>query len=235
MPQNSDVIVKPHATFDGKTIGDWTAAWWDWLLDAPDSQNPLTDATGAFQNVNNTLPVFFLAGTGGGTAVRGDPNPIQVPEGTPILLPLVNAASSSPTDAFFVAPHNGSTVAQITLDQLITERAITDPSTHLFASIDGVAIPEQELRTHFEKTGLFSMGPVQPDSVAANGHFLSGTLAPGTELGPARADGYWLMLNGLSNVDSNGSQPGDHTLTFGFTSPGFTVSVTDYIDIVPPV
>jgi hypothetical protein len=238
MSKNSDVIVKPHATFDGKTIGDWTAAWWDWLLDAPASQDPLTDTTGAFQNVNNTLPVFFLAGTGGGTAVRGDPNPIQVPEGTPILLPLVNAASSSPTDAFFVAPHNGSTVAQITHDQLITERAITDPSTHLFASIDGVAIPEQELRTHFEKTGLFSMGPVQPGSFANHGAdvgFLGTNVPVGTELGPARAEGYWLMLNGLSNVDSNGSQPGDHTLTFGFTSPGFTVSVTDYIDIVPHV
>ena len=64
MSKNSDVIVKPHATFLGKTMADWTAAWWDWLLDAPDNQNPLTDTTGAFQNVNNTLPVFFLAGTG---------------------------------------------------------------------------------------------------------------------------------------------------------------------------
>jgi hypothetical protein len=153
----------------------------------------------------------------------------------------ISSAPTSPENPTNVAPHNGSTVAQVTLDQLATLRtnpnSLTDPNTHLFASIDGVEIPEQELRTHFEKTGLFSMGPVQPESVAADGNFFSVPLAPGTELGPARAEGYWLMLNGLSNVDSNGSQPGDHTLTFGATfgpEPNpFKMSVTAYIDIVP--
>jgi hypothetical protein len=64
------------------------------------------------------------------------------------------------------------------------------------------------------------MGRTRPGSeIAAIG------AAVGSELSPTLGSGYWLMVSGLS--------PGEHTLTFGGAeSDGFSVSVTDHIDVV---
>ena len=109
-----------------------------------------------------------------------------------------------------------------TKDPKSTEKGLVadfpDSVTSLFATIDGVSItnPESDL----VNTGFFSMGRTRPGSeVAALG-------APvGSELSPTLGSGYWLMVSGLS--------PGEHTLTFGGAeSNGFSVSVTDHINVV---
>jgi len=58
-------IYDPHATVLGQSIGDWTADWWTWTLQAPLATNPLLDPSGAYANVNNTAPVFFIGGDPG--------------------------------------------------------------------------------------------------------------------------------------------------------------------------
>jgi hypothetical protein len=221
-------IFDPHATVEGHTIADWTAEWWNWAFEAPASKNPFTDPTGAFQNINNDEPVFFLAGTFGGSETRGANDPIDVPEGTPVLFPLINGLSTPALfSEGFQQPGESDRHA---VDREIAEftAIVTDPArSKIFASIDGIAIPEKELRAHFEVTDFFSMGPVEVGSVAHKVFHLT----PGTPLEPAKAAGYWLMAE-LSNQDCNGSDPGDHTLTFGGAIPGFSTSVTAYIDIV---
>src|SRR4030095_2202462 len=61
-------------------------SWWQWALETPASENPLTDTTGQFAAVNQSGPVWFLAGNLGGTTVRT----ITVPSGKALFFPIVN-------------------------------------------------------------------------------------------------------------------------------------------------
>src|SRR5919109_2748681 len=196
-------ILDPDSTVEGKSIAEWTAEEWNWFIDAPADKHPGLDTTGAYQSINNDGPVFFLAGPLTGEPVAyGADDPVEVDEGTPILLPLI-------TEASFPG------VIDPKYEHLPLEKAVLkdvadlkDAVTSLFASIDGVAIPEAELWEHWHETGLFSMGPVEEGSLLDAWDILP----VGTEVKPAAAAGYWLMLDGLSKKDSNGSDPGDHTL-----------------------
>jgi hypothetical protein len=62
------------------------ASWWQWALETPASENPLTDTTGQFAAVNQSGPVWFLAGNVGGTTVRT----ITMPSGKALFFPIVN-------------------------------------------------------------------------------------------------------------------------------------------------
>jgi hypothetical protein len=61
-------------------------SWWQWALETPASENPLTDTTGQFAAVNQSDPVWFLAGNIGGITVRT----ITVPSGKALFFPIVN-------------------------------------------------------------------------------------------------------------------------------------------------
>lgn len=72
----------------GKTIGEWSAKWWQWALAAPASANPMIDNTGAHCTISQKGPIWFLAGVwGGGTVARN----CTVPSGKHILFPIANA------------------------------------------------------------------------------------------------------------------------------------------------
>ena len=75
-PSFADSINPGIFALDSKPYGssyeDWTIKFWQWLLSIPSDRNPITDTTGELcgENQNSTLPVFFLAFSGGGSAVR---------------------------------------------------------------------------------------------------------------------------------------------------------------------
>lgn len=70
----------------GKDFVTWTIAWWKWIIAIPQDQNPTNDHSGQFCNMNQSGPVWFLAGTSGGPAVRE----CIIPAGKAILLPVLN-------------------------------------------------------------------------------------------------------------------------------------------------
>src|SRR3954453_19046549 len=154
-PADAYTILAPDSIVAGQSIADWTAAWWTWALQAPDSTNPLTDPDGRFAHVQNNGPVFFIAGN---TATRS----FTVPAGKPILFPLINFfdVESVPFDDPKFSLSERETAASIFTSSWVN--AVDKAS--LFASIDGnpVANPSQ----YFEETGFFDMGPAQPGSFA---------------------------------------------------------------------
>lgn len=194
--------------YDGQSLEQWTEKWFTWAWnETPATKNPLLDTTGAWAGVDNNGPVFFIAGTTG--ALTSADRTFDVPEGKPLLIPMLNSID--------------------TLDPKPTEAGdmvdFRDSVTSLFATIDGVSItnPESDL----VNTGFFPMGGLtKPDSLIAS------IGAPAySNLYPTLGSGYWLMVSGLS--------PGEHTLTFGgtdgpspFVPSGFSVSVTDHINVV---
>lgn len=212
-------VYDPHSTVLGQSIAEWTAEWWTWgfqaparLVTQPDGSvtiegNPLTDTTGEHANMDNDGPVFFVAGTFGGEVERS----FTVPEGKPLLIPLVN---------YIVAKFADEQNGDVELQKAEIEKdlaPIRDTITDLFAEIDG--IPIQNLGVHYEETDFFKMGPAR-----------AGTLnevfgAPlDDDLYPSKSIGNWLMVDYLS--------PGEHTLHFGGTIDGTPVDITDNIYIL---
>lgn len=186
-------VLPPGATLRGWTYGDWAAAWWQWTLQFPIEQNPMTDPTGAFGNAGQKGPVWFLSGTFDGSAKRS----ITVPAGKRLFFPLFNVFCdySCPEPGFQPAPGQ-------TLEEFLTDsaEAMADMATELFAEVDGVPLQNLwDYRAHSDLK-LFTK---HPSLVALDPCITSGPQ-------PAVAAGYWLMLAPLAK--------GQHTVRFGSTA-----------------
>lgn len=171
---NADSMVfPPDSTPYGKTINEWTAAWWQYVMSFPASKNPLADATGANCADKQSDPVFFLAGTTGGSAVRDD---CVVPFGTSILFPVINVIAAVPED--------GATAADI-VSLASWYESHTD---NVNATVDGVNITSLKPDYRFPSP-IFSF-------VGAN----HGIFAPYYEgyRATAFSDGWWVMLTPLT-------------------------------------
>src|SRR3954451_15035019 len=93
-PASAYTILPPDSIVAGRSIADWTAAWWTRTLQSPAAQDPQVDPSGAFANFNNDGPVFFIAGTNGlsGPVSRS----FEVPAGKPVLFPMINFFDTEP-------------------------------------------------------------------------------------------------------------------------------------------
>jgi hypothetical protein len=72
------------------TYGEWSAKWWIWALSIPEENNPITDQTGENCDINQQGPVWFLAGTLGGSVTRQ----CDIPPDKAILLSPLNIECS---------------------------------------------------------------------------------------------------------------------------------------------
>jgi hypothetical protein len=204
MPK-TNYVLNPNDTVSGETITQWTEDWWRWAWQAPASSNPASDPDGRFAHVNGndgSGPVFFISGSPSQDAASVTERDITVPAGKAILFPLINVID---------AEGPGIPASIPGLNPIATTNlVISDFMSHvnkdtLFANIDGVGVKNP--LAYSERTGIFSLGPVQDGSVLNSFGVSAGTPTPTT-----KADGYWLMLNGLPQ--------GDHTLAFGGSMTG---------------
>jgi hypothetical protein len=153
----------------GKSYGEWSAKWWNWAVSQPAETSPLTDETGARCGVNQSGPVFFLAGTTGGSATRS----CTVPAGKGVLFPMINGDCSE-------AEGNGTTDAELRA----CAKDLMDHVTHAEATIDGV--PVRKAREFRAASPLFTLNPVAGNPFG---------IPPGPT--PCVADGFWILVNGL--------------------------------------
>lgn len=174
-PLRADVVVEPHgAMVAGKTISEWTTNWWQWGLSFGPFANPFYDSQGGSANLNQSGPVFFLAGSPGGSNSRR----FEVPSDTYILMPLLVGEWSQLELGF------DKSAAEVR--QAASQQADLIDSLH--TTLDGVPIPQTMLFTHREVSPDF-------DFVATSGNALG---VPAGASGIAVADGYFLMLQPLS-------------------------------------
>src|SRR5919108_6168640 len=122
---SSPVIFPPDSQPYGLTYGEWTAKWWQWAHSIPAANNPMLDQTGkdCAQAQNQTGPVWFLAGTGAGSAERT----CTIPGGKAILLPIINTA-------------NVRTAGETQEQLLAGVKEYQDKVTTLDASVDGTPL-----------------------------------------------------------------------------------------------
>lgn len=183
----------------GKTYGEWSAAWWQWLLSIPAATNPNLDPTGANCAEGQSGKVWFLAGTFGGSATRA----CTVPHGKALLLPILNTAFGA---GVFDCEPTGSGPCVVSVLRASAAAQLDNPML-LQASIDGR--PLQSLSSYRIQSPVFSL------TFPAGAVFglPSGTFTPHV------SDGYWLLIAPLS--------AGAHTIhSRGITNSGFEVELT---------
>jgi hypothetical protein len=166
---SNPAIFLPDSQPYGLTYGEWTAKWWQWAHSITTENNPQLDETGedCTQAQNQTGPVWFLAGTSGGSAERT----CTIPAGKAILIPIINAA--------YVG-----TAGETEEDMRTGVKEWIDTVTTLEGSIDGV--PLQNLSNYRVQSPAFN-DTLPNDNVLGE--------PEGTYL--AVSDGYWIFLEPL--------------------------------------
>jgi hypothetical protein len=203
-------VLPINSTPAGKTYGQWSAAWWQYVYSLPNSVSPFFDGTGAHCGVGQGgSKVFFLVGVAP-TATQS----CTVPAGTTLFFPVLNVESDN------VCPLVTPAMTVVELRSLA--KSLMDAATNLHASIDGV--PVQDVSSYRVTSPVFSFTlPATIDNLCTA---FGGTVA-GTTISPVVGDGYYLMLAPLP--------PGTHTLKFGGAVPsvGFSIDNTYQIKVSP--
>ena len=158
----------PSAT---PTVGELSAAWWQWALSIPAGANPLGDGTGELCGVGQHGDVWFLAGTLDGSPANRS---CRVPAGTKILFPAINAECSVVEDASLQSRAALRSCAKGFMD-LVTEAT---------ASVD-----ERTVKVVRTRSPLFSI-TLPPGNVL-------GIENPTPNPSRAFADGFWVLLEPL--------------------------------------
>jgi hypothetical protein len=189
-------VAPPNSQPHGKTYGEWGAEWSQWLVGIPAAMNPALDATGEFGDVDQSGPVWFLAGTLSGSAERT----LTVPAGKALFFPLVSYLSWDTDDleaAKDLAESLGLDPDDLTTEELIRlyANANVDPGAELTLVIDGVAL--RDLRQYRADSPSFDI--LDTDLIDDFG-------LPISQPNLAVAAGYWIMLAPLP--------AGRHTIHF---------------------
>jgi hypothetical protein len=77
------LVVPPQSESFPQTYGEWGGRWSQYTIGIPAGENPIADQSGALCHLGQWGPVFFLVGTGGGSATRS----CDVPADTGIFFP----------------------------------------------------------------------------------------------------------------------------------------------------
>jgi hypothetical protein len=128
-------MLPSDAVVDGKTIGQWTADWWDWVGSFPVTASPLVDSTGELQNINQPGGSVFLVGgspylVAGSSAVAT--RSVDVPGNRHLLVPLVYLSITSSVG-------DPPEMIECMMTQLANDVA------SLTLSIDGTNLPQEVL------------------------------------------------------------------------------------------
>ena len=204
-------IFPPQSHPYGKSYGAWGAEWWKWVYSTPADHNPITDPTGDFGSLNQSGPVWFLAGTFGTTVERT----ITIPESKGIFFPIFNYFNDYPCPDSTFHPAPGQT-----LEAFLAEgaAAVIDTATALAVQVDGVEL--EDLFNYRAASHLVTFTADDP-----SWKDLDPCITPGQpQFGVA--DGYWVMHAPLPK--------GKHTIHIFATAvfaTGFVVDVTYHVTI----
>jgi hypothetical protein len=183
----SSRILPAHAHAFGKSLGEWTAAWWQWALAMPVDAHPLFDTADC--DAGQSGKVFFLGGAFTGTSTTRE---CTVPVGKAILIAVLNVECSTVEPP----PFFGSNEEELRE----CAKGFQDTGFGLSASVDDC--PVQNL------DGYRVQSPVFDFSAPANNVLF----IPGPVSGQSVSDGVWLLIAPLSAgehvIHVQGSFPG---------------------------
>jgi hypothetical protein len=169
----------------GKTYGQWSALWWQWVYSTPSPVNPWVDTTGEFCDVNQPDgKVWFLAETKEGLVERS----CTIPAHKSLFYPLLNAAW---TDC--PAPSTDSELSTNEVRKIMAEDQ--DSACQVTSSLDGQPIPAlgRGITARAQSPVFTTILP--ENNVADPG---CGVPLPAGKTGRQISDGRWVMLPPLA-------------------------------------
>lgn len=166
---NNLELFAPNSRPFGITYAQWTAKWWQWVLSIAETENPLVDGTGRNCAINQTGPVWFLAGTLKGPALRS----CAIPANKAILFPVINVEAS-------VAERDGTTEEELAACVKFEMDQITD----MRAMVSGTNV--NDVKQYRIQSLLFNV-TLPADNIL-------GLPAQTTKM---MSEGYWLFLKPL--------------------------------------
>jgi hypothetical protein len=154
------------------SYAEWTAKFWQWLLEQPSDNNPVNDQTGKNCANNQKDPnVWFLLGTAGGSAERT----CTIPAGKAILVSIINVVCSYATDPELKSESELRSCA----------KADQDKVTSVELTLDGMKF--QDLKKNRIQSPLFNV-------TLPKNNIFQGTPGPTKAI----SDGFWVFLKPLS-------------------------------------
>ena len=241
-PGNSGFTVfAPNSKPYGLTIGEWSARWWAWVLSIPPESNPQLDGIAGKASSHTGHcdqgqqdPVWFLAGSYAGTAIRT----CQVPLGRSLLFPIFNnpfgagvgdcqtpgnGGSTIPCSQYQNPYETNSPLVGIPALQAAAADQIQFYNPAMEVTLDGVSL--QSLTSYRAASPAFSYW-LTSDSLLNN---VFGYTNPAGLEYPTVSDGYWVMVTP--------TKPGSHTIRFRATSQNpsapFALDVTYQLIVTP--
>jgi hypothetical protein len=196
-------VADPASLPGGLSYPQWSVKWWQWVTSIPVPINPWQDTTGAYCDVDQSGPVWFLSGTGAG------PINCVVPAGKMIFFPLDAILVDYPCPDPTFQPGPGQS-----LEQFLTigygdnpgGRQYMDLVSALSVSLDGVPVQDQDLSPRSWNPKYRATSPLFVLHNDRSWQSIDPCAAPGHK---AVSDGYWMMLKPLS--------PGSHILIYSIT------------------
>jgi hypothetical protein len=167
-PQLFPPLAKPY----GITYGQWTVRWWNWAFLSPSEFNPVVDHNGENAAVNQSGPVWFLAGTFGENRIPE--RSCKIPFGKAILFPVINYEMNALEDPTLTNEAQLIDHVRTDIDDIITMEAI----------VDGMKVPVHRIKSD----------PTVFDLVLGENNCLGIPSATTKSV----ADGYWVFLEPLS-------------------------------------
>jgi hypothetical protein len=142
--QESVKPLPPEDRAYGLSLGEWIAAWWQWIGSIPTSTNPQTDTTGTRAGVGQRMPVWFL------------PNSFDPKDVTRTVFIPAGAAIFWAGPSSTALHHPGDRNEQQMRDELATYvREFLDQFTVMDVSVNGVPIPD--VKSYRAQTPLFNL------------------------------------------------------------------------------
>jgi hypothetical protein len=211
--------------------GNLAQKWTEWMNSIPSGQHPVLDETGEYAGVGQHGPVWFLAGTFGGTAYRE----CSVPAGKMLFFPIMNK--------FWVSITEGTVEPELPVweepfsvpgaKEHAWEDIQMDPNAELTVEIDGKPL----CNLHAYLAGMECPFSVWLPEESPWDDFVDWVYVDGEwEYRPENearagvypdclANGYWLLLKPLSKGEHTIHLKGVDTTNGWFTEVYYTLSV----------
>ncbi len=151
----------------GFTYSYWSKKWYEWVQSIRREENPATDNSGKNCCQRQSNPVWFLAGTPGGTARRN----CSIPAGENLFFPIINEMST--TTQCNKSGQNLINYCSSIIDQVTNKEVMFDHEKLVCSQLDPYRI----------RTDLFDFTLPQDN--------LCGVAAGPTAV---VCDGYWIMI-----------------------------------------
>lgn len=158
----------------GKTYGEWSAKWWQWLRSIPAQSNPLLGSGQVDCSIEQSGPVVFLAGTTGGDPVVRE---CSVPKGKELFFSPLNAMYyNDPADPL---PHPNVAEKRIALDGFLSS------ACNLNITVDGEKLLFSAVAIARTQSPTFRINIGDDDVFGGTAGAIDNKVV---------SDGFWVML-----------------------------------------